>query len=107
MRKALLLILLAGGSAVAEEGASLFVSKGCASCHPPRKEGMGPSLERIAEAYAGKREDLIRYLKGQGPAIVDPSRDEIMRAQLTMISGLSDEQISAIADFILSYGQDR
>jgi len=89
--------------AFGEEGASLFVSKGCASCHLPRKEGMGPSLQKIAEAYADRREDLIKYLRGEGEAIVDPARAELMRIQLTMIADLPPEKISALADFILSY----
>jgi len=103
MKRHLLSILLLCGGVLGADGASLFVSKGCASCHPPRRDGMGPSLERIAQAYSGKKEDLLRYLKGQGEAIVDPQRAELMRIQLTMISDLSPEELSALADFILSY----
>ncbi len=103
MKRILIPTLFLCGSVLGVDGASLFVSKGCASCHPPRRDGMGPSLEKIARAYSGKKEDLLRYLKGQGDAIVEPERAELMRIQLTMISDLSDEELSAIADFILSY----
>ncbi len=103
MRKLLALVVLAGGVTFAADGAAIFKSKGCASCHQPNADTVGPSLKKIAKAYAGKKDQLVKFLKGQAPAIVDPAKAAIMKAQLTTIKGLSDDQLSALADYILKH----
>ncbi len=104
MQKIILVFLfLVGYLFGSEQGLELFKSRGCASCHQPSVEAFGPSLKKIAKAYKGKREDLIRYLRGEAPPIVDPSRAGIMEAQLTMVKDLEEEQLLALVDFILSF----
>lgn len=103
MRKVLAMMVLAGGMAFAADGAAIFKSKGCASCHQPNVDTVGPSLKKIAQAYAGKKDQLIKFLKGQAPAIVDPKKEAIMKAQLTMIKNLPDDQLEALADFMLKH----
>ncbi|WP_457600270.1 c-type cytochrome [Hydrogenivirga sp.] len=103
MRKLFAVMILAGGMAFAADGAAIFKSKGCASCHQPAADTVGPSLKKIAKAYAGKKGELVKFLKGQAPAIVDPAKAAIMKAQLTMVKNLPQDQLSALADFILSH----
>jgi len=103
MRKVLAIMVLAGGIAFAADGEKIFKSKGCASCHQPTADTVGPSLKKIAQAYAGKKDQLIKFLKGQAPAIVDPKKEAIMRAQLSMIKNLPDDQLEALADFMLKH----
>ncbi|HIQ48407.1 MAG TPA: cytochrome C552, partial [Aquifex aeolicus] len=40
---------------------------------------------------------------GQAKPIVDPARAAIMNAQLAMIKNLSDAELKALAEFILSH----
>ena len=103
MKKLLALIALAGGTALAADGAAIFKSKGCASCHQPNADTVGPSLKKLAKAYDGKKDQLVKFLKGQADPIVDPAKAAIMKAQLTTVKGLPEDQISALADFILSH----
>ena len=103
MRKFVLILAIAGGTALAADGASIFKAKGCASCHQPNADTVGPSLKKIAQAYAGKKDQLVKFLKGQAQPIVDPAKFAIMKPQLTMLKGLSDEELSALADYILSF----
>jgi len=103
MRKVLAVMILAGGMAFAADGAAIFKSKGCTSCHQPNADTVGPALKKIAKAYAGKKDQLIKFFKGQANPIVDPAKAAIMKAQLTMVKNLPDDQLSALADFILSH----
>ncbi len=103
MRKLLAMMVLAGGMAFAADGAAIFKSKGCASCHQPNADTVGPSLKKIAQAYAGKKDQLVKFLKGQANPIVDPAKAAIMKAQLTMVKSLPDDQLNALADFILKH----
>ncbi len=100
-----LLILGLGSSfmVMAADGEAIFKQKGCTSCHRPDMDTVGPSLKKIAQAYAGKREDLIKFLKGQGEAIVDPAKASVMKMQLARIKDLSDEEFAALADYILKF----
>lgn len=103
MKKLILSGLLVAGVSLAADGKAIFQSKGCASCHQPAVDTVGPSLKKIAQAYTGKEEQLVKYLKGQAKPIVDPARAAIMNAQLAMIKNLSDAELKALAEFILSH----
>jgi len=107
MKKALTVALagltLMAGSVFAGDGQSVFQSKGCAACHQASADTVGPSLKKIAKAYAGKKEELIKFLKGEGKAIVDPNKFAIMQPQLNTTKALSDKDLEALVDFILSH----
>ncbi len=103
MKKALMIMVLAGGVVFASEGEKIFKSKGCASCHQPKADTVGPSLKKIAQAYVGKEDQLVKFLKGEAPAIVDPAKYAIMKAQLTQLKGLSDDQLKALAQYMLQF----
>jgi len=103
MKKLLALMVLASGITFAADGEKIFKSKGCASCHQPKADTVGPSLKKIAQAYAGKEAELVKFLKGQAPAIVDPAKAAIMKAQLTMIKNLPEDQLKALAQYMLKF----
>ena len=89
-------------SSFANEGEQIFKSKGCVACHKATVNTVGPSLKKIASAYAGKEADLVAYLKGNHPAIVDPKKAIMMKSQLNKLKSLSEDKIKALADYILS-----
>ena len=103
MKKLLALMVLTGGITFAADGGAIFKSKGCASCHQPNADTVGPSLKKIAQAYDGKKDQLVKFLKGEAQPIVDPAKFAIMKAQLTTLKGLSDEELGALADFMLKH----
>ncbi len=100
-----LLLVSLGGSlmVMAADGEAIFKQKGCTSCHRPDMDTVGPSLKKIAQAYAGKKGDLVKFLKGQGEAIVDPAKASVMQMQLSRIKDLSDAELGALADYILKF----
>jgi len=85
------------------DGKALFTTKGCTACHQEAADTVGPALKKIATAYAGKEADLIKFLKGEGKAIVDPTKFAVMQPQLNTTKALSDEERKALAEFILSH----
>ncbi len=103
MRGTLIVMVLAIGMTFAAEGDRIFKTKGCASCHQPKADTIGPSIKKIAEAYANKRDQLVKFLKGRAPAIIDPEKERIMKAQLTMVMDLPQDQLEALADYMLSF----
>ncbi|NPA51939.1 MAG: c-type cytochrome [Aquificae bacterium] len=106
MRKVMMAVVVSAvisvGGAFAADGKAIFQSKGCAACHNPTVDTVGPSLKKIAKAYAGKEKELIEFLKGHGKAIVDPAKYPIMQPQLNQLKSLSEEEIKALAEYILS-----
>jgi len=86
-----------------QQGKAIFNSKGCAFCHKQAGPSSGsiPSLSELAEAYRGKQERLIQYLKGAADPILLPERAITMKRPLRKTTALSDSERSALADFIL------
>jgi len=85
------------------DGKALFTTKGCTACHQEATDAVGPALKKIAAVYAGKEADLIKFLKGESQAIVDPAKAAIMQPQINTTKALSDEERKALAEFILSH----
>jgi len=94
-------VLVAGSFAA--DGKALFQQKGCTACHQADKDTVGPALKKIAAAYKGKEADLIKFLKGQGKAIVDPAKAAIMMPNLNTTKAMKDDELKALAQFILSH----
>jgi cytochrome c len=99
---ALSVAVLAAGS-FAADGKALFQQKGCTACHQAAADTVGPALKKIAGAYAGKEADLIKFLKGQGKAIVDPAKEAVMKPNLNTTKAMKDDELKALAQFILSH----
>jgi len=102
MKKFLIATLAVAGFAMAADGKAIFQQKGCASCHQPTADTVGPSLKKIAQAY-GSVDQLVKYLKGEAQPIVDPAKAAIMNPQLAQLKGLSDAELKALAEYIMSY----
>lgn len=94
--------LISNATANSTKGQEIFESKGCAICHKVDMDTIGPSLKTIASYYLGKERDMLTYLKGQGTAIVDPSRASVMDPQLIKIRSLFEDDLNALAKYIVS-----
>ena len=84
------------------DGKALFQSKGCSACHQVDKDSVGPSLKKIADVYKEKEADLIKFLKGEGKAIVDPAKEAIMKPQINTTKSMKDDELKALVKYILS-----
>ena len=84
------------------DGKALFLSNGCVACHQDDKKTVGPGLKEIAGKYADKKDDLVKFLKGEGKAIVDPAQFAVMQPNLASTKKMSDAERAALADYILS-----
>ncbi len=89
--------------AMAADGEALFKSAGCTSCHKPNTETVGPSLKKIAQAYKGKEGELFKFMKGEAKPIVDPAKFGIMKPFVEKTKKMSDDEVKAIADYILKH----
>jgi cytochrome c len=96
-------VAVLAASSFAADGKALFQQKGCTACHQADKDTVGPALKKIAAAYAGKEADLIKFLKGQGKAIVDPAKEAVMKPNLNTTKAMKDDELKALAQFILSH----
>ena len=96
--------MVAMNTARADEGETIFKSQGCMSCHKKESTSkVNPSLTEISQAYQGKEEQLIKYLKGESEAIVRPEKSNLMKRKIEKTKNLSEADRKALADFILSH----
>ena len=94
--------ILALNTARAEEGEAIFKSQGCISCHTKAGASkVNPSLTEISQAYQGKEEQLVKYLKGESEAIVRPEKADLMKRQIEKTKALSDSDRKNLADYLL------
>ncbi len=89
------------GAGSTEHGKNVFQSKGCAACHQPAADSVGPSLKKIAQAY-GSVDELVKFLKGEAKPKVWPQKFAIMKPQLNQIKDLSEQDLKDMASYILS-----
>jgi cytochrome c len=93
----------------AKKGEKLYKKKGCSSCHHPTKDqlamGLGPSYAMVSAAYkkGSGREGIMKFLKGEGDAIVAPKKYSTMKGQIRNTKKWSDADRGDIADFILTH----
>jgi len=83
-------------------GEKLYKDKGCLVCHQMDSKLVGPAIKDIAAAYAGNKEGLVAFLKGDGKPIVDPSQYSVMQPQISITKDLPADQLNEIVDYILS-----
>ena len=97
--------LAAEGAGENINGGELFQKRNCAVCHDATKDqsryGLGPSLKQISEAYKGREEECITFLKGGCKPRMDESRFPIMHEQVVSLKDLSDSQVRSLSRFIL------
>jgi cytochrome c len=84
-------------------GKQLFTDKTCVSCHLVDKKLVGPSIKEIVKIYDEKKGNIVQFLKGNSPAIVDtdPGQVAIMKANLDgFVHDLSGDQLRALAAYM-------
>jgi len=86
------------------DGKQLFSDNACVSCHQEQTKLIGPALKDIAAKYNETGNDMVKFLKGEGQAIVDtdPGQVAIMQANFAVTKTLSDETLTAISQYIKS-----
>jgi len=85
------------------DGKALFDKNNCASCHNMDKETVGPAVKAIGAGYAGKKDAMVKFFKGEADPIIDPKKFDMMKPQITTITKkMSDDELSALADFFLN-----
>jgi len=89
-------------STLAGEGEVLFQSLHCGSCHKPEEKAEGTPLVQIAQTY-GNKEKLLKYFQGEAEPLIQWGKPAMMKGQLKKIQALSDEQKTALADYILGF----
>lgn len=86
-----------------ELGAAIFAGKGaCVACHKPDVKLVGPSLQDIAKIYKDKNGDMVKFLKGETEAIVDPAQYSLMKPNLELTKTFSDEELKALEAYVFS-----
>ena len=94
--------IVAMNTARADDGEAIFKSLGCMSCHKKESTSkVNPSLTEISQAYQGKEEQLIKYLKGESEAIVRPEKSNLMKRKIEKTKMLSEADLKALVDFLL------
>jgi|694.fasta_scaffold00529_64 cytochrome c len=85
-------------------GKDLFNGKGtCGACHLADKKVIGPSIQEISKIYKEKGASIADFLKGKSEPIVDPSQYVVMKENLKLLQTFSDEEIKALADYMLEF----
>ncbi|MFZ2285018.1 MAG: c-type cytochrome [Lutibacter sp.] len=86
-------------------GKELFTSKTCVTCHQPDVKVIGPSIKDINKKYSETNGNIVAFLKGETPAIVDtdPGQVAIMKANLDgFVKNLTGEELAALAVYMNS-----
>lgn len=86
-------------------GEKLFTEKTCTSCHQVDAKIVGPSIKDIVKVYNEKSGNIVQFLKGNSPAIVDidPGQVAIMKANLDgFVKDLTGDELQALAAFMRS-----
>jgi cytochrome c len=93
-------------TAVAVSGEELFSGKGtCTACHLPHQKVIGPSIAEIAKTYKEKNGSIVAFLKEEAEPIVDPSQYETMKTNFAITKKMSDEELKALEEYILSFSK--
>ena len=86
------------------KGKELFDGKGtCNACHKPNVKVIGPSILEIAKIYKEKNANMVKFLKGEGEPIVDPSQYEIMKTNFSITKNMTDEELQALEAYFYSF----
>lgn len=83
------------------DGSASFETNGCTMCHDENMEKMGPSLMTIRMSYGGDENALVSFFKGEAPARVYLAKAAIMQPQLMKIQTLYENEIRALARYVL------
>ena len=88
---------------LAKKGAEIFHGRGnCATCHQKEEKIIGPSISEIVAIYKKNNANMVAFLKEESEPILDPSKYAIMKANLEVTKGMSEEELQAISDYMYS-----
>ena len=88
-----------------DKGKALFTSKTCTACHKIDEKFLGPSIKDIVKVYDEKGANMVKFLKGNGEAIVDtdPAQVAIMKANIDgFLKDMKAEDLQALASYMRS-----
>ena len=89
-------------TAMADDGETIFKSQRCTSCHKKESTSkVNPSLTEISQAYQGNEEQLVKYLRGETAAIVNPEKANLMKRHIEKTKKLSDADLKSLAGYLL------
>ena len=85
-------------------GKELFEGKGmCYTCHKEDTKIIGPSIKEIAKIYTDKKASISIFLQGEADPIVDPTQYEIMKANFEITKTMTEEELKALEEYMLSF----
>ncbi len=88
---------------LAAKGAEIFHGRGnCATCHQKEEKIIGPSISEIVAIYKKNNANMVAFLKEESEPILDPSKYAIMKANLEVTKGMSEEELQALTDYMYS-----
>lgn len=88
---------------LAAKGAEIFHGRGnCATCHQKEEKIIGPSISEIVTIYKKNNANMVAFLKEESEPILDPSKYAIMKANLEVTKGMSEEELQALTDYMYS-----
>ncbi|MDW7710766.1 MAG: c-type cytochrome [Deferrisomatales bacterium] len=89
-------------AAFAADGKAIFEAQRCGVCHKEDAAAMGPSLQQIAEVYAGKKDAMVSLLEGKGDPLMDTGKYErSMTKPIEKLQPLSAEERDALAGYLV------
>ncbi|PMP98152.1 MAG: cytochrome C552 [Thermodesulfobacterium geofontis] len=86
----------------AANGERIFKELRCNACHNLKEDTFAPALKSISKAYKNKKESLVKYLKGEAKAIVDPDREDFMKPYINQTKNLENKDLEKLVDYLLS-----
>lgn len=87
-------------------GKDIFEGKGnCFSCHKTYQKIIGPSVIEIAAIYKEKNIDMVKFLRGEGEPVVDPSQYEVMKTNFAITKNFTDEELKGLEDYFYSFAK--
>ena len=63
---------------------------------------IGPSISEIVAIYKKNNANMVTFLKEESEPILDPSKYAIMKANLEVTKGMSEEELQALTDYMYS-----
>jgi cytochrome c551/c552 len=90
------------GGELIKKGKEIFLKNQCSLCHKEKTEGLAPALMVINSHYKGDKEKLIKFFKREADPIVLPESFGIMAANLFKTKRMSQEELNALASYVLS-----
>ncbi|MGQ9863007.1 MAG: c-type cytochrome [Bacteroidia bacterium] len=113
MRRVLFSAWVSIGLLYSQEGKALFQAN-CASCHAVNKRVVGPALAGVHQRWQNDEAEMVKFIKNSQAYINGNFKfssyakklyEEYNKTLMTAFTGLSDEEIKGILDYIAQEAQ--